>query len=181
VEEERKRICPKPEYGVRETSNNWFIYFGLYDETVTHKTVHSPLLWRMLRQKHVPFLFANLYRKTKVFLSPFLLQGSLLSARQATVSSGVWTVATDELRNYVQPVWPSTDSVVVAQVFFIHNDPGVRGSEVWVCDRSLAGIARSNPFGGRNVSLSLVNVVCFQVEVSATGRSLVIDSDVVQQ
>ena len=44
----------------------------------------------------------------------------------------------------------------------------------------LLGFARSNPFGGRNVSLSLVNVVCCQVEVSATGRSLVIDSDVLQ-
>jgi len=36
---------------------------------------------------------------------------------------------------------------------------------------SLAGIAGSNPAGG-NGRLSLVSVVCCQVEFSATGRSL---------
>jgi len=45
-------------------------------------------------------------------------------------------------------------------------------SKAWVCGRSLAGIAGSNPAGG-NGSLFLVSVVCFQVEVSATDRSLV--------
>ena len=37
-----------------------------------------------------------------------------------------------------------------------------------VCGRSLAGIVCSNPAGGMDV-LSLVSVVCCQVEVSATG------------
>ena len=41
-----------------------------------------------------------------------------------------------------------------------------------VCGRSLAGIAGSNPAGGHGC-LSPVSVVCCQVEVSATGRSLV--------
>jgi len=39
--------------------------------------------------------------------------------------------------------------------------------KVWVCDRSLAGIAGLNPAGG------IVNVVCYQIEVSAKGRFLV--------
>jgi hypothetical protein len=45
-------------------------------------------------------------------------------------------------------------------------------SKAWVCGRSLAGITGSNPTGGHG-SLSLVSVVCCQLEVSATGRSLV--------
>ena len=44
-------------------------------------------------------------------------------------------------------------------------------SKAWVCGRLLAGIAGSNPARGTDVSL--VSVVCCQVEVSATGRSLV--------
>jgi hypothetical protein len=44
-------------------------------------------------------------------------------------------------------------------------------SKAWVYDRSLVGIAGTNPAGSRNVSpLSLLVV---QVEMSATGRSLV--------
>ena len=43
-------------------------------------------------------------------------------------------------------------------------------SKAWVCCRSLAGILGSNPAG---TWLSAVSVVCCQVEVSATGRSLV--------
>ena len=39
--------------------------------------------------------------------------------------------------------------------------------QVWVCGRSLAGIVGSNPAGGMDVCLSLVSVVCCQVEVSA--------------
>jgi hypothetical protein len=45
-------------------------------------------------------------------------------------------------------------------------------SKAWVCGRSLAGIAGSDPAGGHGC-LSLVSVVCCQIEVSATGRSLV--------
>jgi hypothetical protein len=41
-------------------------------------------------------------------------------------------------------------------------------SKAWVCGRSLARIAGLNPAGGMDV-----NVLCCQVEVSVTGRSLV--------
>jgi hypothetical protein len=40
-------------------------------------------------------------------------------------------------------------------------------SKAWVCGRSLAGIVGSNPVGAMDVSL--VRVVCCQVEVSASG------------
>ena len=46
-------------------------------------------------------------------------------------------------------------------------------SNVYVYGRSLAGIAGSNPAGGEDAYLSLVSVVCYQVEVPMTGRSLV--------
>ena len=45
-------------------------------------------------------------------------------------------------------------------------------SKAWVCGRSLAGNLVSNPTGGTDV-LSLMSVVCCQVEVSASGCSLV--------
>ena len=44
-------------------------------------------------------------------------------------------------------------------------------SKAWVCGRSLAAIVGSNPAGSMDVSL--VNVVCCQVEVPAPGRSLI--------
>jgi hypothetical protein len=44
-------------------------------------------------------------------------------------------------------------------------------SKAWVCGRSLAGIAGSNPAGGMYVCISLVSVVCCQVKVSATGQN----------
>ena len=40
-------------------------------------------------------------------------------------------------------------------------------SKAWVCGRSLAEIADSNPVGG--MDMSLVSVVCCQVEVPASG------------
>ena len=43
-------------------------------------------------------------------------------------------------------------------------------SKARVCGRSLARIEGSNPAGGMDVC-SLVSVVCYQVEVSASGRS----------
>jgi len=43
-------------------------------------------------------------------------------------------------------------------------------SKAWVCGRSLAGIVGSNPAGAW---MSVLSVVRCQVEVSATGRSLV--------
>ena len=53
--------------------------------------------------------------------------------------------------------------------------PVVAPSKARVCGRSLAGIAGSNPAGDMDVSLSLslVSVVCCQVEVCAMGRLLV--------
>ena len=45
--------------------------------------------------------------------------------------------------------------------------------KAWVYGYPLAGIAVSNPAGGMDVCPSLVNVVCCQVEASASGRSLV--------
>ena len=44
-------------------------------------------------------------------------------------------------------------------------------SKAWICGLALAGVAGSNPARGHGC-LSLVNVVCCQVEVFATGRSL---------
>jgi hypothetical protein len=44
-------------------------------------------------------------------------------------------------------------------------------SKAWVCSRSFVGIAGSSPAGG--MDMSVVCFVCCQVEVSATGRSLV--------
>ena len=50
--------------------------------------------------------------------------------------------------------------------------PVAARSEAWVCGRSPAEIVGSNPVGGRGF-LSVVNVVCCQVEVSATSWPLV--------
>jgi hypothetical protein len=47
--------------------------------------------------------------------------------------------------------------------------PVAAPSNTWVCGRWLAGIAGSNPVGGMNISLSLVSIVCCQVQVSASG------------
>ena len=52
--------------------------------------------------------------------------------------------------------------------------PVAARSKALVCDRSFAGVAGSNPArGGGHGNLSLVSVVCCQVEVSVTGRSLI--------
>ena len=48
------------------------------------------------------------------------------------------------------------------------RSPLAARSKTWVCGRSLAGIAGSNPSRGMDVSF-----VCCQIEVSAKGRSLV--------
>ena len=50
--------------------------------------------------------------------------------------------------------------------------PVAARSKAWVYGRSLTGIAGSNPAGGYGC-LSMVSVVYRQVEVSASGRSLV--------
>ena len=44
-------------------------------------------------------------------------------------------------------------------------------SKAWFCCRSLAGVAGSNPSGGMSVPVG--SIVCYQVDVSATGLSLV--------
>ena len=45
--------------------------------------------------------------------------------------------------------------------------------KAWLCGRSLAGIVGSNPAGSwMDGCLSLVSVMCCQVEVSIMGRSL---------
>jgi hypothetical protein len=46
------------------------------------------------------------------------------------------------------------------------------GCKAWVCGCSFTGIAGSNP-ARRHGCLSVVSVVCCQVDVSATGWSLV--------
>ena len=48
--------------------------------------------------------------------------------------------------------------------------PVAAQSKAWVCGRLLSGFAGSNPSKG---TCLLLSVVCCQVEVSATGRSLV--------
>ena len=53
-----------------------------------------------------------------------------------------------------------------ASVGIVH--PVAAPSKAWVCGRSLAGIVGSNPPGGHGC-LSVVSVVCCQVEVSASG------------
>ena len=50
--------------------------------------------------------------------------------------------------------------------------PVAARSKVWVYGRSLAGTAVSNPLRAHG-RLPVVSVVCYQVEVSASGRSLV--------
>jgi hypothetical protein len=59
-------------------------------------------------------------------------------------------------------------------ILHIYNSwsPVAARSKAWVCGRLLAGIAGSNPIDGHGY-LSIVIVVCCQVEVSATGRSLI--------
>jgi hypothetical protein len=53
--------------------------------------------------------------------------------------------------------------------WFVPPIPVAARSKAWVCGHSLAGIAGLNPSG----SMSLVSVTCCQVEVSASGRSLI--------
>jgi hypothetical protein len=50
--------------------------------------------------------------------------------------------------------------------------PVAAPSEAWACGRLFAGFVSSNPAGGMEVCLFL-SVVCCQVQVYATGRSLV--------
>jgi hypothetical protein len=56
--------------------------------------------------------------------------------------------------------WPVTTTTAIATTIPI---PVAVRSQTWVCGRSPAGIAGSNPAGG-------IDVMCWQVEVSAKGR-----------
>jgi len=49
--------------------------------------------------------------------------------------------------------------------------PMATQSKLWVCGRFTVGNAGSNSAGGHK-SLSLISVMCCQVEVSATDRSI---------
>jgi hypothetical protein len=62
--------------------------------------------------------------------------------------------------------------IIYIYVIYIVQNPVAVPSKAWVCGRSIVGIADSNLAGVMDV-LSLVSVVLCQVEVSATGRSLV--------
>ena len=53
-------------------------------------------------------------------------------------------------------------------VYLSVSIPATARSKAWVCDRPIAGIARSNPAAGMEV-VSLANVLYCQVEVSAWG------------
>jgi hypothetical protein len=64
-------------------------------------------------------------------------------------------------------LWPWSRLSLLTEI-----TPVTARSKAWVCDRSLAGIAGSNPAGDMD-ALSLVSVVCCHVVVSATGLSLV--------
>jgi hypothetical protein len=58
-------------------------------------------------------------------------------------------------------------------IFYIYDPdaiPVVARCEAWGCERSLAGVAVSNPVGAW---MSVVNVLCCQVQVCASGWSLV--------
>ena len=46
--------------------------------------------------------------------------------------------------------------------------PVAARSKAWVCGRSSAKILCSSPVGGGNECLSVVSVMCCQVQVSAT-------------
>ena len=54
--------------------------------------------------------------------------------------------------------------------FRLQTNPVAARSKLWVCGRSLGGIVGQNPAGA---GMSIVSVVCCQVEVSASDRSLV--------
>ena len=62
--------------------------------------------------------------------------------------------------------------MVIISYITIAPIPVAARSKAWVCGHSLDGIAGSNAAGGQRC-VCLVSVVCCQVEVSATGWSLV--------
>jgi hypothetical protein len=77
-----------------------------------------------------------------------------------------WQHLTDLSFNRCWPTELELDTIFVFRKSLV-ADPGV----VWVCGCSLAGITGSNPTGCMDVCLYVI-VVCCQVDVCATGRSL---------
>jgi hypothetical protein len=66
----------------------------------------------------------------------------------------------------------SCRSVFGIIIIIIIPTPIAARSKTWVCGRLLAGIVGPNSERGHGC-LSVVSVVCCQIEVSATGRSLI--------
>jgi hypothetical protein len=66
-------------------------------------------------------------------------------------------------------IWIRTESRNYLVITFPMPIPVAARSKTWVCCRSVAGTVGSNPAGGHGC-LSILSVVCCQVEVSATGR-----------
>lgn len=67
-------------------------------------------------------------------------------------------------------IFSGKESYILNTRKYFGADPGGRQSKAWVCVRSLAGFRVRIPSG---TWLSLGSVVCCQVAVSETGRSLV--------
>jgi hypothetical protein len=65
-----------------------------------------------------------------------------------------------------------SDGYIKFTYYSIYPIPVASQSKAWVCGRSLAGIAGSNPAEGHGY-LSVAIFVCCQVQVSVTGWSLV--------
>ena len=78
----------------------------------------------------------------------------------------------DELVLYHSKIWfeRDRDGFYLWRLLVTNLIPVAARCEAWVCDRSFAGIAGSNPAKG---CLSVVSVVCCQVEVCASDRSFV--------
>ena len=86
-----------------------------------------------------------------------------LSWDQETCKTSSFVVVAIHLRCY-RPVILALFLVTLLSV----PVPVTARTKAWVCGRSHAEIVGSNHNGG-NVCLSVVSVVCYQVEVSATG------------
>jgi hypothetical protein len=63
-------------------------------------------------------------------------------------------------------------NVVINTLNYCEPIPVAARPKEYVCGRALAGILGSNPTGGMDL-FSLVQCLCCQVDVPATGRSLV--------
>jgi len=89
------------------------------------------------------------------------------------VKSGtLWTVP-QHVNNFFRLKKPRNHLYIMFGPQTLHLPiPVAARSKAWVCSRLLPGIVGSNPAGSINV-LSFLSVVCCQLEVSASGWSLV--------